>query len=86
MARISEASTHAAMLEVGRTEGVQAIFTSCTNLRTFNAIEPVEEALGVPVVSSNQALLWDMLRLADVEARGWGPGRLFDLNTTGDAA
>lgn len=85
VARISEASTHAAMLEVGRAEGVQAIFTSCTNLRTFNAIEPVEEALGLPVVSSNQALLWDMLWLAGVAAHGWGPGRLFDLNTTGDA-
>ena len=85
VARIAEASTQAAMLEVGRAEGVQAIFTSCTNLRTFNVIEPVEDALGLPVVSSNQALLWDMLRLADVDARGWGPGRLFEMNTTGDA-
>ena len=86
VARITEASTHAAMLEVGRAGGVQAIFTSCTNLRTFNAIEPVEEALGLPVVSSNQALLWDMLRHANVDARGWGPGRLFDLSTTGGTA
>jgi len=85
VARIAEASTHDAMLEVGRAKGVQAIFTSCTNLRTFNAIEPVEAALGLPVVSSNQALLWHMLRLADVEAHGWGPGRLFDLDTRGDA-
>lgn len=81
VARIAEASTQRAMLQVGRAEEVQAIFTSCTNLRTFNAIEPVEAALGLPVVSSNQALLWDMLRLAKVESRGWGPGQLFDLET-----
>lgn len=84
VARIAEASTQAAMLEVGRAPGVQAIFTSCTNLRTFNVIEPVEAVLGLPVVSSNQALLWDMLRLAGVAARGWGPGRLFDLETLGE--
>ncbi|MFO7759302.1 MAG: aspartate/glutamate racemase family protein [Roseovarius sp.] len=84
VARIAEASTQAAMLEVGRAPGVQAIFTSCTNLRTFNVIESVEEELGLPVVSSNQALLWDMLRLAGVAARGWGPGRLFDLETLGE--
>ena len=79
VARISEASTRAAMLKAGRAEGVQAVFTSCTNLRTFNVIASVEAALGVPVVSSNQALLWDMFRRAGIAARGWGPGRLFGL-------
>ena len=77
VARISEASTREAMLAAGRAPGVQAVFTSCTNLRTFNVIEPVEAALGVPVVSSNQALLWDMFRRAGLKAQGWGPGRLF---------
>lgn len=79
VARISEASTRAAMLKAGRAQGVQAVFTSCTNLRTFNVIAPVEAALGVPVVSSNQALLWDMFRRADIAAQGWGPGRLFSV-------
>lgn len=79
VARISEASTEAAAIEAARGEGVQAIFASCTNLRTFGVIDAIEAKLGVPVVSSNQALMWHMLALAGADARGWGPGRLFDL-------
>lgn len=79
VARIAESSTRAAMMQAGRAAGVQAVFTSCTNLRTFGIIEAVEQELGLPVISSNQALLWDMLRHAGIAARGWGPGRLFDL-------
>jgi len=77
VARISENSTRAAMLEAGRAEGVEAVFASCTNLRTFGIIEEVEETLGKPVISSNQALIWHMLRLAGLDAKGWGPGRLY---------
>lgn len=35
-----------------------AIFISCTNLRTFEIIEKLERDLGVPVITSNQATLW----------------------------
>lgn len=79
VARIDPASTRAAMLEAAQADGVQAVFASCTNLQTFPVIEEVEAALGIPVVTSNQALLWHMLRLSGVEASGWGPGRLFKL-------
>ncbi|MBY5988936.1 aspartate/glutamate racemase family protein [Roseovarius atlanticus] len=77
VARITEASTHAAVTEAARAKGVQAIFTSCTNLRTFGVIDALESQLGLPVVSSNQALIWHVLGRAGTEARGWGPGRLF---------
>lgn len=77
VARISEASTLNAILETGRAEGVQAVFASCTNLRSFGIIDRAEAELDLPVISSNLALVWDLLRLAGVEARGWGPGRLF---------
>ncbi|GGO52204.1 maleate isomerase [Roseovarius pacificus] len=78
VARISEDSTRAAMLDTGRAGGVEAIFTSCTNLRTFGLIDDVEAALGLPVVSSNLALMWHVLRLGGIEdTEGWGPGRLF---------
>ena len=77
VARIAEASTRAAMLEAGRAPGVEAVFASCTNLRTFGVIGAVEAELGLPVVSSNQALLWHLLSLGGIEAQGWGPGRLF---------
>ncbi|MRU13991.1 Asp/Glu racemase [Roseovarius sp. A21] len=86
VARISEASTRAAMLEAGRAEGVEAVFASCTNLRTFGVIGAVEAELGLPVVTSNQALLWHLLSLGDVDARGWGPGRLFAGQTAGALA
>ncbi len=77
VARISEASTKAAMLAAVENSNVDAIFASCTNLRTFGIIDEVEAETGLPVVSSNQALIWHLLRLAGVQAQGWGPGKLF---------
>jgi maleate isomerase len=55
---------------------VDAVFVSCTNYRTLATIEPLEDDLGVPVVTSNAATLWDAYRIAGVA--GEGPGRLFD--------
>ncbi len=83
VARISEASTLAAMIEAGQTDGVEAVFASCTNLRAFGIIEQAEAELGVPVISSNLALVWDLLRQAGVDATGWGPGRLFRQTLSG---
>lgn len=84
VARIAEASTRAAMLAAGRAEGVEAVFASCTNLRTFGVIGAVEAELGLPVVSANQALIWHMLRLAGAPAPGWGPGCLFQTEDDDD--
>ncbi|QFT95725.1 Arylmalonate decarboxylase [Roseovarius sp. THAF8] len=77
VARITESSTHAAVTEAAKAAGVQAIFTSCTNLRTFGVIDTLESEIGLPVISSNQALLWHVLGRAGTDARGWGPGWLF---------
>lgn len=46
----------------------EGVFVSCTNYRTFEVIERLEEDLGKPVVTSNQATLWNALRRAGVEA------------------
>ncbi|ASJ12872.1 maleate cis-trans isomerase family protein [Thermococcus thioreducens] len=54
-----------------------AVFISCTNLRTFEIIEPLEEDLGIPVVTSNQASLWLALREMDIMERIPWLGRLF---------
>jgi len=43
-----------------------AIFISCTNLRTFEIIEPLEKEFGTPVVTSNQASLWLALRKLNI--------------------
>ncbi|MEM6588611.1 MAG: Asp/Glu racemase [Pseudomonadota bacterium] len=77
--RISEQSTLKAMREaVAAAEGVEAVFSSCTNLRSFGIIDAAEAELGVPVISSNSGLLWHLARLGGVE-RIHGPGRLFSL-------
>ncbi len=52
------------------------ILVSCGNLRTFEIIEPLETDTGLPTVTSNQAGLWQALRLTGVEDRLAGLGRL----------
>lgn len=54
-----------------------ALFLSCTNWRTVGAIEPLEQDLGIPVISAIQASFWECLRLARVGEGGEGFGRLF---------
>ncbi|WP_129115720.1 maleate cis-trans isomerase family protein [Halegenticoccus tardaugens] len=57
------------------TDELDGVFVSCTNYRTFPAIERLEADLGVPVVTSNGATLWDALRTVGV-ATDAVPGRL----------
>lgn len=40
----------------------EGLFISCTNLRTFEVLRSLEDELGKPVISSNQATLWCVLR------------------------
>jgi len=56
---------------------IDAIFVSCTSLKCASIIETAEQRLGIPVISSNSALAWDMARLAGVPVNGTGKGRLF---------
>lgn len=77
VARIDPASIHAAALEVGADAKVGAVFLSCTNLRTLDIIEDLEQRLGKPVVSSNQALAWHMAQLSGAAVAPDAPGMLF---------
>ena len=54
-----------------------AYLISCANIAVFGVIEELEAKLGRPVVTSNQAVIWDALRL--IGWREWRrcPGRLF---------
>lgn len=56
-----------------------ALFISCGGLRTFEAIGPLEEDTGLPVVSSSSATFWNCLRTAGVRARISGYGRILEL-------
>jgi maleate isomerase len=53
-----------------------ALFFSCTGVPTFGMIRMLEEDIGKPVITSNQASLWHMLRSAGVNAAIGGLGRL----------
>lgn len=55
----------------------QAIFISCTNFRTLEIIESLEQKLGKPVVTSNSASMWKMLRVIQDSRVIPGAGRLF---------
>jgi len=77
VARISPDSIYDAACNIGMSEDVDAVFISCTNLRTFDVIERVEKRIGKPVISSNQALAWHMAALAGLKGSIIGPGCLF---------
>lgn len=78
VARISQDALAGGIARVVAGHAVDAVFVSCTNLASFDILEAVEARLGLPVVSSNQALMWQMLRLAGIGGVA-GPGRLFRL-------
>jgi len=73
-------------VEIGRTNGAvverlvrevaggaDAVFISCTNLPTIDLIEPLETELGLPVVTSNQASMWAVLRSCGLKGvKGYG--------------
>jgi maleate isomerase len=76
VSRISESATLYGMLQVGAGD-CDAVFASCTNLRTFGVIEQAEKTLGKPVISSNSVFAWHLFRLAGVTGPINGPGQLF---------
>lgn len=74
VARIDGPSILAAGRALAVRGGIEGMFLSCTNLRTLDVIPELEDATGLPVLSSNLVLAWDMLRLAG--AAPDVPGRL----------
>ena len=57
----------------------EAIFVSCGALRTLNIVESLEQEVGKPVVASNQAMIWETLRLSGVDDKIEGYGQLLKL-------
>ncbi len=53
-----------------------AVLLSCGALRSIDVVDQIEQSLGKPVICSNQAMLWDCLRLAGVHDRLPGLGCL----------
>ncbi len=73
----------ARLVEIARShmqEGIDGMLLSCANVRAMEAAEPLERELGLPVITSNGAVLWQLLRMSDWQGNIAGAGRLFQLH------
>ncbi len=57
-----------------------AIFVSCGGIRTLDVLQEIEDVAGKPVICSNQAMMWDCLRRANINDKIEGHGQLFHLD------
>lgn len=76
MARVSRPTLVEAACRVMETDA-EALFISCTALPSAAVIADIEALTGKPVVTSNQASIWAMMRHAGLDDRPEGFGRLF---------
>ncbi len=75
VARIAPAALRAAARGAAAS-GADAVFLSCTNLRTLDVIDDLEAELGCPVLSSNLVLAWHMAMLSGAPLSESAPGQL----------
>ena len=68
VARIDPHSIAEAAHALAGDGNMDAVFLSCTNLRTYGILPQLQAQLGLPVLSSNQVLAWHMMRLAGVSS------------------
>lgn len=62
----------------------EAVFIGGNGFRAAAAVERLEQALGRPVLTSNQVLLWNILGQVDAAFTVTGYGRLFDHRLRGE--
>lgn len=79
VAKITESAIVAAATHVAGLAPCDALVISCTNLRCLRVIAQIETHTGIPVISSNQALGWHMLRLSGINKPTPTLGRLFSI-------
>ena len=73
---VEPAETRAIVESQVDTADADAVFISCTGMRTAAIIDDLEATLGKPVVTANQATLWHLGQLAGVSTATAGRGRL----------
>jgi len=61
--RISSHSIERAVEHVVAKANCEAVFVSCTNLRTLNILDSMSKQHGIPIISSNAALAWHIAEL-----------------------
>lgn len=67
----------AAILKAAKTSlhpDAEALFLSCTAMRSIEVIEALEAELSIPVITSNQAIAWHASRLMNLtgDIAKWG--------------
>ncbi|MCP4071761.1 MAG: arylmalonate decarboxylase [Hyphomicrobiales bacterium] len=55
----------------------EAIFLSCGGIRSLEVVEEIEQSIGKPVITSNQAQFWSCLRRAGIMDEIHGFGQIF---------
>ena len=81
MGKVLPDKTYALAKEVaGSAPEADGILISCGNLRSFEAIEALEKDTGLPVVTSNQAGLWQALRMVGIRDQLPNLGRLLRVH------
>ena len=75
IAEVTPETVYLLTREVDRPES-EAVLISCTNLHTFEVIDKLEHDLQKPIITSNQATVWNMLRMAGVSDKVEGYGQL----------
>jgi maleate cis-trans isomerase len=76
--RLGAESAYDLARDLARTDA-DAIVLACTNWRTMEVIEQLEQELGKPVLSTTQVSIWDALRLAGYRGEIAGFGRLLRM-------
>ena len=74
-----------AVYELGRAADhpeAEAVVLSCTDMRSVEIIARLEAKLGKPVITSNQAMVFQAMQLAGLGGTLSGFGRLLEAKTT----
>jgi len=79
MARINPKDIAAAAIETMNSDS-DALFISCTALRSAEVAANIEKQIASPVITSNQSGICMTLRTAGVADRIKGFGRIFDYD------
>jgi len=76
MARISHQSIIEAAVD-GTSPDAEALFISCTAVRALDYIDAIEARIHKPAISSNQTIIWDCFRQANITLKIACYGQLF---------
>ena len=78
MARLSPEGIHDAAVEIAHSDA-DAVFVSCTGVRTAETIKRLEQTLDKPVFCSNQCMFWQSLRFSGYDEPVAGFGQLLTI-------